>query len=567
MKLLKLKIGNVKERFRSLHAGFDITFHTLDNHEAMEDFNPFCFAGLNGSGKSNVLEALSSIFFHLEFCVARYMPDSFRNNFERTKSSPDAYTLEYLIGQHHRKYYAINLFDKVTIKKEIGKEPEMFIQKFPFDESMEKVKISLIPSENRDTSAEGKNYLPAHIIGYSSGENETLSFPFVKSRLVHLAEYKQATKDKLDKYDEPENSLIYIDKNMSQAVLLACLLFENKETLKPLEDEIGIIGLQSFRLHINLHEFEFKTKSIKDNKIPILTLLEEQIHNLKNCATLWFTDRNILVLDFYVTDATKQAFKKNFNNSSFEVFQLFRILYELNLHFIEDKIVEDIYQSKDYYSEGKLPEGSSEQNVFYFSDFYISKRINESGEVKDLLLSNFSDGEHQFLHTIGITILLKTRRAIILLDEPETHFNPSWRAKFIKILNDSIVAGHPGGFNIHLLKDILLTSHSPFIISDCLPDNVIFFDKDEKTKKVKAQKASEFGLNTFGTSEEIILDRLFNYRQSIGDLSNSILKDINFDEINTYKEKEDIKVKLRKLGDSIEKDMILARLNRIKIKD
>lgn len=67
MKLLSLKIGNLpkEKQFRSLHAGFQIEFHSLDDKgtAAMESFNPFCFAGLNGSGKSNVLEALASIFF------------------------------------------------------------------------------------------------------------------------------------------------------------------------------------------------------------------------------------------------------------------------------------------------------------------------------------------------------------------------------------------------------------------------------------------------------------------------------------------------------------------------
>ena len=68
MKLLKLKIEN-EEGFRSLQQGFDINFHSLADTEAMEQFRPFCFAGLNGSGKSNVLEALANIFYHLEVCV------------------------------------------------------------------------------------------------------------------------------------------------------------------------------------------------------------------------------------------------------------------------------------------------------------------------------------------------------------------------------------------------------------------------------------------------------------------------------------------------------------------
>jgi hypothetical protein len=101
MKLLKLEIGDLpkEKQFRSLHAGFKVEFHSLDTKgiKAMESFSPFCFAGLNGSGKSNVLEALAAIFYHMECCVAKYKPDSFATQFRPHICSPDAFTLEYLI--------------------------------------------------------------------------------------------------------------------------------------------------------------------------------------------------------------------------------------------------------------------------------------------------------------------------------------------------------------------------------------------------------------------------------------------------------------------------------------
>ncbi|MBX7226941.1 MAG: restriction system-associated AAA family ATPase [Chitinophagales bacterium] len=573
MKLLRLKIEN-EDGFRSLQKGFEINFHTLADTEAMEQFRPFCFAGLNGSGKSNVLEALANIFYHLEVCVARYLPESIKdpNNFRRNECTPDAFTLEYLIGQHNRKAYELYYFDKVTITKEEGKEPKMFIQSFPFDEKTEKSEVSLIPPKARDSAAEGKVYLPAHIIGYSSGENEILSLPFIKSRLIHLDEYRQAARDNYSSFEESENSLIYIDNNMSQAVLLCCLLFENEETLAPLRniDNTGILGLRSFRMNIHLHNFEFKDEK---KSIPILWLIEQnQIANLKKCSTSWHLDpkTQTLWLDFYVNDATKKAFKEHFR-SGLECFHFFRLLYELNNHFVDEVTKEDVYRSKGVYTDGKLPVGNPRQDVFHFLDFYITKKIKGTGIEKDLLLRSFSDGEHQFIHTMGICLLLKDRRSILLLDEPETHFNPSWRAKFIKILNDSITAGNPKDlpygyfFNLHLLKDILLTSHSPFIISDCLPDNVVLFEKDGKGETT-AKKVSELdnAFNTYGTSVELILDRLFNYDQSIGDLSYSELEEIDFTSINTQEEIEKVKTKLRTLGESIEKDMVLARLNRIK---
>jgi len=564
MKLLRLTIETAGG-FRSLPQGFEIKFHTRE--EGMEYFRPFCFAGLNGSGKSNVLEALAAIFYHLEFCVGWFQPKSFETHFTRATSTPDAFTLVYLIGQHDRKYYTLYYFDQVTITKKVGQEPQMFIRPYPFDHTVEEREVSLQPSKNRKQAAEGKRYLPAHIVGYSSGENEILSIPFIKSRLVHLDEYKQATQDKYERYEEPENSLIYIDSNMGQAVLLVCLLFENEQTLAPIRDveNTGIVDLKSFRMTIRLHQFSFQ----KEGENVLQLIEQEQIYKLKQCATSWFSDGKILYLDFFVTQATKDAFRYHFNNNAFEAFQLFRLLYELNAHFIDEKNVEKVYQSQGVYTDWKIPEGLPDQDVFHFEDFYLIKELKGSGKKIDLLLRNLSDGEHQFLHTMCICLLLKERRALLLLDEPETHFNPSWRARFIKILNDSIEASNKGerpngSFNIHLLKDVLLTSHSPFIISDCLPDNVILFERDRegKVRAIKVRDMDE-SFNTFGTSVEIILERLFNYTQSIGDFSNTELEEINFDQIKTREKIEEVKKKLRTLGESIEKDMVLARLNKI----
>lgn len=586
MKLLKLKIAN-EEGFRSLQKGFEINFHTVADAEAMEHFRPFCFAGLNGSGKSNVLEALANIFYHLEVCVARYLPESIQdpNNFKRNECTPDAFTLEYLIGQHLEKSYATNLFQKVVISKKAGEEPGIKVYDSPFEKeeiiipnpnsTKEDKKNGLINSSGKILEPQDKMYLPDHIVGYSSGENEILSLPFIKSRLIHLDEYRQATEKEHQSFDEPENSLVYIDNNMSQAVLLACLLFENEEsTLAPLRhiDHTGIVGLRSFRMNINLHDFEFKDqKTNKTFKIPILKILEQnQFERLKKCATAWFLDHQsqTLWLDFYVNDATKTAFKTHFH-SALECFHFFRLLYELNNHFVDEETKKEVYRSKGIYTDGKLPIGNPRQDVFHFLDFYITKKIKGTDEEKDLLLRSFSDGEHQFIHTVGICLLLKDRRSLLLLDEPETHFNPSWRARFIKILNDSIIAGNPtalpnGDFNVHLLKDILLTSHSPFIISDCLPDHVVLFEK--KDKITTATKVSELdnAFNTYGTSVELILERLFKYDQSIGDLSCSVLESIDFSLIKSTEEIENVKSKLRNLGESIEKDMVLARLNRIK---
>jgi restriction system-associated AAA family ATPase len=561
MKLLKLELG---EQFRSLHKDFNLEFHKLTSkgYSSMMEFQPFCFAGLNGTGKSNVLEALASIFYHLEFCVAKFRPISFEKHFDRKKSTPDIYKLEYLISNKEddiiQDYKSSNL---VTIIKEKNEEPKMTIQKYPFDDIEKARLIPFIPPIGDSTISEGKIYLPDLVVGYSSGENEILSLPFIKNRLVHLDEYKEAIKDKRE-FIEPETSLVYIDEEMSQAVLLACLIFEDLETLKPLRKELGILGIQSFRMNLHNHFIELVNKK-ETKKVPILNHIDEIFKKLKKCTSFHFSSNNNvekISIDFLIDENTKKAFREHFD-SAFELFRVFQLLYELNNISIHEKTKEEVYKSKGVYTDGKIPIPELSDKVFYFLDYMILKKIKGEKEPKELLLREFSDGEHQFIHTMGISIMLKSKRTLLLLDEPETHFNPGWRAKFIKVLNDSIQSGGANNF----LKDVLLTSHSPFIISDCLPNNVIFFKRNKKTKKIEPKSASSLDFNTYGTSVDIILDELFGYNQSIGDLSNSVLKRVDFDAIKTLEDKESAKKELRLLGDSIEKDLILAKINRIDV--
>jgi restriction system-associated AAA family ATPase len=548
-------------------------FHRLTDKGvvSMLEFQPFCFAGLNGSGKSNVLEALAAIFYHLEMCVAKYRPDSFEKHFSRSKSTPDAFRLEYLINPDtfDSSQFNFETAVKVTIVKASDKEPEMYVQeKSGVDPSKDVSRVSMQAPRGEIKRSVAKIYLPDLVVGYSSGENEILSLPFIKNRLIHFDEYKENVKKGIQ-FDEPETSLIYIDEEMSQAVLLACMLYEDPEsTLKPLRDELGIVGIRSFRMNLNMQTLHLDEE--KKDSSPILYQVEHILDKLKKCATSWYEQKGgikgmrdglftVLTLDFFVDQKTKQVFKDHFS-SSFELFRFFQVLYELNANIISNPTKEEVYKSRGFYTDGKLPEAGPEDRVFYFLDYMILKEIDGLEKPKELLLREFSDGEHQFLHTMGICLMLKDRRTLLLLDEPETHFNPGWRAKFIKVLNDSLKAG---GIN-NFLKDVILTSHSPFVISDCLPNNVIFFKRNNDTHKIEAKTARELDFNTYGTSVEIILDELFEYNQSIGDWANEELKAIEFNNIKTKKQKEAIKQGLRILGESIEKDLVLAKLNRMK---
>ncbi|MBG6233778.1 restriction system-associated AAA family ATPase [Pedobacter sp. CAN_A7] len=561
MKLISLKIKDQKG-FSSLHNGFKINFHYENPekypYEDLSGFHPFCFAGLNGTGKSNVLEALVNIFYHMECCALKFKPEKFKPNFNPSISTPNAFEIEYFIGLNDGRSYILPNFYKVRITKLENKPPKMLTQRYPFtkDEVWQKESVISLGEKHRATS---KSFLPDLVIGYSSGENEILSIPFIKTRLIQYDEYIQALKSG-DYYHEPESSLIYMDYELTQAVLLANLLFQNGEVLKPLSQELGLKRIRSFRLNFNLH----KQIINEGQRVSITQQLNiERIDKLKKCATSWFEypindDCDRLVLDFFVDSETISAVQKEGNfTDAFDFFRALQIMYVLNNRKVDDVIKEQVYQSKGFYTEGKIPISEPSEQVFYFLEYYLEIQKEGEDTPKKMLMKNLSDGEHQFLHTMGICLLLKNHRTLILLDEPETHFNPDWRSRFIKILKNSIELG--GGNN--MLNDIILTSHSPFIISDCLPDKVIVFEKNEKTKyKVECNYASSLGIKTFGTSINILSNLIYDKRNTIGNHA--------LDKLKIYKQRYDqgedgqkvIDDLNRTFGDSIEKLMLIKEI-------
>ena len=181
---------------------------------------------------------------------------------------------------------------------------------------------------------------------------------------------------------------------MSQAVLLACLFFEDPNTtLKPLYDELGIVGIQSFRMNINMIKTRFPEK--KDPSLirtePLLDHLNEKIEILKSCCSSYFyskkgkksdkndPDTDRLVLDFFTKDdneknnTSKEQIRKKFN-TAFDFFRFFQILYELNNNLITDSVKEEVYSSRGVYTEGKLPSPGPAERVFHFLDFMILKK-------------------------------------------------------------------------------------------------------------------------------------------------------------------------------------------------
>jgi ABC-type multidrug transport system ATPase subunit len=92
-----------------------------------------------------------------------------------------------------------------------------------------------------------------------------------------------------------------------------------------------------------------------------------------------------------------------------------------------------------------------------------------------------SDGEKQLLSVLGMMRFAAHDDSLFLLDEPDTHLNPSWKWSYLSLIKQ--VAGRNS--NCH----VVLTSHDPLTIAGLEQSQVqiLFLDKDGN---IRAEKPS-----------------------------------------------------------------------------
>lgn len=519
MKLLRLKIG---EKFRCLQAGFEVHFLREWDKDSAGDFAPYILAGPNGCGKSNVLEVLAAIFYQLECQYLNYRPEILIPPDENGDSDqspnqwqladlhhPDAFELEYLIPVPIRLQIGItDRFAHIKISKKADSGARVFWLNHP-NHGEEKPLSRLDAWE----------LLPAFVLGYSSGENEILSLPFFKMRFIQFDEYFDSLKNDMPYAGKPESRQTFLDNTFNQAILLSNLLFEAAGTLQPFKEAVGIEGLAQFRIILkNSIEIPFEhandfpngiliidedAEGGKTLRLPILHKFETIIDRLRRCATCHYHDRenDTLYLDYLVTKETRNAFKNNFS-SAIDLFQYLQILLILNLYSVSEGLKTEIYLSDSLYANEIVPTLPADARVMRFEDLVLKK----SGVRETIYAKSLSDGEYQFLHSLGLCLLYKNTNSLFLLDEPETHFNPDWRSKFISRLRDCFkhVASN-------VQREILVTTHTPFLISDSAPEQVLVFDKSDGIVRVNRPD-----YNTLGASINKITMKTFGKRETIG---------------------------------------------------
>ena len=164
-------------------------------------------------------------------------------------------------------------------------------------------------------------------------------------------------------------------------------------------------------------------------------------------------------------------------------------------------------------------------DIFYGHELYGFQRLS-SGELEMLnLLSRLY---------YGITLLPqkfdnKDAPRLLLLDEAEIGFHPEWQRQYVKIITEFM--------NYMMVKggvdfQIVVTSHSPIILSDLPVSCINFLHREGGTTYLKTDEPQTFGENVFqlyrraffmkdGLVGEFATNKLKYIQDNISDLNNS----------------------------------------------
>ncbi|MFH6991871.1 restriction system-associated AAA family ATPase [Flavobacterium sp. FlaQc-48] len=540
-----MKIKSVKilgDNFRSLAANKLYEFNVSFREDRL---STKVFAGLNGSGKSNFLELFSEIFYFLEIYHLDTVSD------EEKKSKNFGFEIEYFLPVKSsvvkiNEVEASFTYDQqIKIVKLLGEKPEFSI-------------ITIGNSTFERVDENTHLLLPKKIIAYTSGQNELLSNPYYKLKYHYFKVFENIKKFEKGEEFAESHRLFFLDYNANFSIFISNMLLGDEKKIDLLKKILHIEKLKSFRITIN-------TDDIYKKVLPVSETITENIEKLKLCSSTWIEKKvgkfNLLIFDFSIDSSTREAFAYYFKNS----FTLFKVFYELeifNLYLVDPTTRRQMLNpNMSLNISDEMPKPNPSRLVFRIEKIVISKIIDTEIE-KDIYYKSLSDGEHQFNEVIGTVMMMQDDGCLFLMDEPDTHFNPKWRAKFIKTLNLAAANSYDSFGNIIKVRnqELILTTHSPFVISDSFSQDVYKFEKE---KGLIEYTNPDF--QVYGASISIILDEIFEKSEGISEMARKELKDM-VENIHSMDDLRKVVERLNKdFGDSVEKFDLFSKLRNIKV--
>ncbi|MGC0824289.1 AAA family ATPase [Pantoea agglomerans] len=410
--------------------------------------------GQNGTGKSNLIEALITLFRDVDL----------------DREAAFDYTLEYSIRGHGVRIEADTARQKRPYVWVDGK------------------------AESQGYLLKNRELLPAHIFAYYSGRNERIealfqehqrrfnqrqeittdevlseqlleNFTGSESDIRAVEEAKRRHESRLMQAgDDRLRRLFYCRGGHSQLVLLACLLSDDPVFQKVLKN-LHIESLES-ALFVLKEPYRLREKR-RSGKFDQQELNEGD-------PRFWYARGNV-VSEFLdklwqvawapiEQEATKQI---DFRGRTEKQKQLY--LFVPNQEKL--KHLGELVGSADSFF--RYAEGAYIGDLIEEVRITVKKRDEHGGKVS---FTHLSEGELQMLTVLGLMRITREDHCLFLLDEPDTHLNPIWKLRYFDdiegVMSSDIAAP------VRSESQIIITTHDPMMVGSLKREQVYIMRRD-----------------------------------------------------------------------------------------
>jgi predicted ATPase len=441
MRLDKLTIGSDKDS--KTHQFKNLKNLTIDFDQ---DHWVTVVIGWNGTGKSNVLEALATIF---------------RDLIRKKRTPSFAFKLAYRMGTGESVRH-------IHIDADPDREKEQFIIHVATETQArgDGTSSSFIEGEETVSALRGKaikltaflnadpEYLPRYVFSYYSGESPRMHDVFEP----YLKDYYQNLLS--SKTDPSPKRLFYALPVHSQFVLLAFLIQPDKKVKEFLAKELGIDpenGIES--VLFVLREPPWNSKEGDPRFWYARGLVQRFLDRLMNVSLAPVTIKRRL---------TKSIWNKNASEHEY------KYLY-----------VKDVESLRELVGDQPANEFFRDLESTYVSELIEEVRIRVRLKKNDgsVTFRELSEGEQQLLTVLGLLRFTAEDESLFLLDEPDTHLNPRWCVDYLNYLKSFVGQDSSGQDSSH----IVLTTHNPLAIAELVKEQVQILYREAGSRTVRAE--------------------------------------------------------------------------------
>ncbi|MCP1498995.1 putative ATPase [Pseudomonas migulae] len=421
MRLKKLTIGSDKNS--PTHQFKNLKNVTIDFDA---DHWVTVVIGWNGTGKSNVLEALAIIF---------------RDLISKKRTVVFAFKLSYRMGEGDQSKHIY-----IDADPDREKEPLIIRVSNVFNEAKE-IELGSEESEAdsfQQTAHQGEliklktfldadtTYLPRYVFSYYSGESTRMHDVFLP--------YLESYDSKLRNGEDPGlKRLFYAMPVHSQFVLLAFLIQQSDVVRSFLDDHLGLDpdeGIESVLFVLRQPPWKSRAPDGDSRFWNARGVVQEFLSRLYNIAIA-------------PIEVSRRVSTSIWNKETLQFKYLF---------------VKDISALRELVGTQSPASFFRDLESTYVSELIEEVRIRVRLKKNDgcVTFRELSEGERQLLTVLGLLRFTSENESLFLLDEPDTHLNPRWSVDYISYLKSFIAAGDGKEETSH----ILLTTHNPLAVAD-----------------------------------------------------------------------------------------------------